>query len=160
MLIDGNHEPLISVELWEKVQNMLDAQKKAYPKYAKRQQPINYMLKGLVRCSSCGGPIAMSSAVSGKAKVRTMQCCNYSKGRCHTSHSITIPKIENAFMAGIKKALESKQFTISPKLSERSAAKIAEYDKLIAVEERKLARAKEAYLAELDSIEQYAQNKK
>ena len=160
MLIDGNHEPLISVELWEKVQNMLDAQKKAYPKYAKRQQPINYMLKGLVRCSSCGGPIAMSSAVSGKAKVRTMQCCNYSKGRCHTSHSITIPKIENAFMEGIKKALESKQFTISPKLSERSAAKIADYDKLIAVEERKLARAKEAYLAEIDSIEQYAQNKK
>ena len=160
MLIEGNHEPLISVELWEKVQKMLDAQKKAYPKYAKRQQPINYMLKGLVRCSSCGGPIAMSSAVSGKAKVRTMQCCNYSKGRCHTSHSITIPKIENAFMAGIKKALESKQFTISPKLSERSAAKIADYDKLIAVEERKLARAKEAYLAEIDSIEQYAQNKK
>ena len=160
MLIDGNHEPLISVELWEKVQNMLDAQKKAYPKYAKRQQPINYMLKGLVRCSSCGGPIAMSSAVSGKAKIRTMQCCNYSKGRCHTSHSITIPKIENAFMEGIKKALESKQFTISPKLSERSAAKIADYDKLIAVEERKLARAKEAYLAEIDSIEQYAQNKK
>lgn len=160
MLIKGNHEPLISVELWEKVQKMLDAQKKAYPKYAKRQQPINYMLKGLVRCSSCGGPIAMSSAVSGKAKVRTMQCCNYSKGRCHTSHSITIPKIENAFMEGIKKALESKQFTISPKLSERSAAKIADYDKLIAVEERKLARAKEAYLAEIDSIEQYAKSKK
>ena len=160
MLIEGNHEPLISVELWEKVQNMLDAQKKAYPKYAKRQQPINYMLKGLVRCSSCGGPIAMSSAVSGKAKVRTMQCCNYSKGRCHTSHSITIPKIENAFMEGIRKALDSKQFTISPKLSERSASKIADYDKLIAVEERKLARAKEAYLAEIDSIEQYAKNKK
>ena len=160
MLIDGNHEPLISVELWEKVQNMLDAQKKAYPKYAKRQQPINYMLKGLVRCSSCGGPIAMSSAVSGKAKVRTMQCCNYSRGRCHTSHSITIPKIENAFMEGIRKALDSKQFTISPKLSERSASKIADYDKLIAVEERKLARAKEAYLAEIDSIEQYAKNKK
>lgn len=160
MLIKGNHEPLISVELWEKVQKMLDAQKKAYPKYAKRQQPINYMLKGLVRCSSCGGPIAMSSAVSGKAKVRTMQCCNYSKGRCHTSHSITIPKIENAFMEGIRKALDSKQFTISPKLSERSASKIADYDKLIAVEERKLARAKEAYLAEIDSIEQYAKNKK
>ena len=40
------------------------------------------------------------------------------------------------------------------------ASKIADYDKLIAVEERKLARAKEAYLAEIDSIEQYANNKK
>ena len=35
-----------------------------------------------------------------------------------------------------------------------------DYDKLIAVEERRLARAKEAYLAEIDTIEQYKQNKK
>ena len=65
------------------------------------------MLKGLVRCDSCDGPIAMASAVSGKSKVRTMQCCNYSKGRCHTSHSITMPRIETAFMECIKKALET-----------------------------------------------------
>ena len=34
-----------------------------------------------------------------------------------------------------------------------------DYDKLIAIEERKLERAKEAYLSEIDSIEQYKQNK-
>jgi hypothetical protein len=34
-----------------------------------------------------------------------------------------------------------------------------DFDKLIAVEERRLARAKEAYLAEIDTIEQYKQNK-
>ena len=160
MVIDGHHEPLISMELWDKVQKMLDDQKKAYPKYAKRQQPINYMLKGLVRCSACDGPIAMASAVSGKSKVRTMQCCHYSRGRCHTSHSITMPKIETAFIQGLKKALGEKQFTINPKTPKKSAPNQVDYDKLIAVEERRLARAKEAYLAEIDSIEQYAQNKK
>ena len=160
MVIDGHHEPLISMELWEKVQKMLDDQKKAYPKYAKRQQPINYMLKGLVRCSACDGPIAMASAVSGKSKVRTMQCCNYGRGACHTSHSITMPRIETAFMQGLKKALGEKQFTINPKTPKKSASNQVDYDKFIAVEERRLARAKEAYLAEIDSIEQYAQNKK
>lgn len=160
MIIDGHHEPLISVELWDKVQKMLDAQKKAYPKYAKRQQPINYMLKGLVRCSACEGPIAMASAVSGKSKVRTMQCCNYSRGSCHTSHSITMPKIESAFIQGLKKALGEKQFTINPKSPKKSAPNQVDYDKLIAVEERRLERAREAYLAEIDTIEQYAQNKK
>lgn len=160
MVIDGHHEPLISIELWDKVQKILDAQKKAYPKYAKRQQPINYMLKGLVRCSACDGPIAMASAVSGKSKVRTMQCCNYSRGRCHTSHSITMPKIEFAFMQGLRKALGEKQFTINPKQPKKSAPNQVDYDKLIAVEERRLARAKEAYLAEIDTIEQYGQNKK
>jgi DNA invertase Pin-like site-specific DNA recombinase len=160
MVVDGNWKPLISMELWEKVQKMLDDQKKAYPKYAKRQQPVQYMLKGLVRCSSCDGPIAMASAVSGKSKVRTMQCCNYSRGSCHTSHSVTMPRIETAFMQGLKKALEDKQFTFNPKQPKKSAPTQVDYDKLIAVEERRLARAKEAYLAEIDTIEQYGQNKK
>ena len=160
MVIDGSHEPLISMELWEQVQKMLDAQKKAYPKYAKRQQPVNYMLKGLVRCGACEGPIALASAVSGKSKVRTMQCCNYSRGSCHTSHSITMPRIEEAFIIGLKHALEDKQFTINPKSPKKSAPSAVDYDKLIAVEERRLARAKEAYLAEIDTIEQYGQNKK
>ena len=160
MIVDGHHEPLISMELWEKVQKMLDNQKKAYPKYAKRQQPVQYMLKGLVRCSDCGGPIAMASARSGKSKALTMQCCNYSRGSCHTSHSITMPKIEAAFMEGLRQAMETKTFTISPRQPKKANPNLIDYDKLIAVEERRLARAKEAYLAEIDTIEQYGQNKK
>ena len=160
MVVDGNWQPLISMELWDKVQKMLDDQKKAYPKYAKRQQPVQYMLKGLVRCSSCGGVIALASAVSGKSKVRTMQCCHYSKGKCHTSHSITMPRIEAALKEGLRKAIKEKEFTINPKAPKKSAPSSVDYDKLIAVEERRLARAKEAYLAEIDTIEQYGKNKK
>ena len=157
---DGNWQPLISKELWDKVQKMLNDQKKAYPKYAKRQQSVNYMLKGLVRCGACGGPIAMASAVSGKNKTRTLQCCNYAKGSCQTSHSVTVPKIEKAFVQGLKMAVDEKQFTIIPKVQKASSPTQVDYDKLIAVEEKRLARAKEAYLAEIDTIEQYAQNKK
>jgi DNA invertase Pin-like site-specific DNA recombinase len=159
MEVDGHHKPLISMELWEKVQKLLDIQRMAYPKHSRSQQPANYMLKGLVRCGACEGPIAMASAVSGKAKVRTMQCCNYSRGRCQTSHSITMPKIEADFISGLKLALKKKQFTINPKTPKKSAPSAVDYDKLIAVEERRLARAKEAFLAEIDTIEQYAQNK-
>ena len=160
MTVYGSHEPLISQELWDKVQKMLDAQKKAYPKYARKEQPVQYMLKGLVRCSSCGGTIAMASARSGKSKTLTMQCCNYSRGSCHTSHSVTMPKIEAAFVEGIRKAVESKQFAISPRAPKKQDQNLIDFDKLIAIEERRLERAKEAYLAEIDTIEQYAQNKK
>ena len=98
VLYDGNWQPLISMELWEKVQNMLATQKKKYSKYAKPQLPANYMLKGLVRCGNCSATLAMSSVVSGKNKTRTMQCCNYSKGTCTVSHSITMPKLEAALI--------------------------------------------------------------
>lgn len=160
IVVDGHHEPLISVELWDKVQKLLDEQKKKYPKYAKRQQPIDYMLKGLVRCSVCGSTLACNGTKSGKTQASCLQCCNYSRGSCHTSHSITLPKINTAVIKGLKEALEDKQFTISPTVPKKSAPNQVDYDKLIAVEERRLARAKEAYLAEIDTIEQYKQNKK
>jgi DNA invertase Pin-like site-specific DNA recombinase len=159
MVVDGQHEPIISMELWDKVQKMLDDQKKAYGKYAKRNQPIGHMLKGLVKCSACGGSLAVCG-YSGKAKVRCLQCCNYSRGSCRTSHNITLPRIEAAFVEGLKEAIGNKQFNIVPSKPKKSDPTAIDYDKLIAVEERRLARAKEAYLAEIDTIEQYAQNKK
>ena len=158
--IDGHHEPLISIELWDKVQAMLEAQRKRYPKYAKRQQLIQYMLKGLVRCSSCGGVMSLASATSGKAKLRTMQCCNYTHGKCHLSHSVTMPRIETALFQGLQLAIDNKQFTINHKPKKKSGIDLIDYDRLIAIEEKKLTRAKEAYLAEIDTIEQYKENKK
>ena len=159
MIVDGQHKPIISMELWNKVQQMLEEQKKAYPKHTRQMQPVDHLLKGLVRCSACGGTLAVSGT-SGKAKIRTVQCCNYSRGSCRTSHSITIPRLEDAFIEGLKQAVEKKQFTLAPRVKKKSDPTAIDFDKLIAVEERRLARAKDAYLAEIDSIEQYAKNKK
>lgn len=159
MEVDGHHEPIISIDLWEKVQKVYIEQKKSYPKYARREQPIQYMLKGLVRCSDCGGTLIMSSATSGKAKTRTLQCHNYSRGQCRVSHSVTMPKLEAAVLEGLEMALESKQFNIIPAKPKKSAPTEIDYDKLIAVEERRLARAREAYLAEIDTLEVYKRHK-
>jgi DNA invertase Pin-like site-specific DNA recombinase len=158
--VDGKHDPIISFELWQKVQEIYTEQKNRYPKYARREQPIEYMLKGLVRCSDCGGTLVMSSATSGKAKTRTLQCHNYSRGQCRISHSVTMPKLEAAVLEGLKMALDETQFNIVPKAPKNTDSASVDYDKLIAIEERKLERAKQAFLAEIDTIEQYGQNKK
>ena len=159
LISDGKHEPLISTELWEEVRKRLEEQKKAYPKYARSEQPVEYMLKGLVRCSACGATLAMSSTSSGKAKTRSLQCCNYSRGSCQTSHSVLITKLNNAFVTALKGMLEMRQFTIVNHTPNKTRESV-DYSKLIAVEERRLVRAKEAYLAEIDTIEQYSKNKK
>ena len=159
MVIDAQHEPLISMELWEKVQKMLQDQKKAYPKHSRRSQPIPYMLKGLVRCSACGATLACNGTTSGKAKAKCMQCCGYARGKCTVSHSVTIPRINEAFIAGLEQAVGEKAFHIVPKKPSQSDPTAVDYNKLIEVEERRLARAREAYLAEIDTIEQYAKNK-
>ncbi len=48
---DGKHEPLISKELFDKVQAMLD--RKNTPKYRKH----SYLFQGLIRCAGCNGLI-------------------------------------------------------------------------------------------------------
>ena len=159
-IVQGLHEAIIPMDLWEKVQERLKHMKRSYPKYAKREQPKDYMLKGMVRCGVCGSTLAMSSTKSGKNRLRTLQCCNYAKGSCKVSHSITMPKIENAFIAGLEQIIATKQFNIVPKAPKKTEAEAIDYGKLIAIEERKLERAKQAFLAEIDTIEQYAQNKK
>ena len=159
MTVPGTHDAIISQELWDQVQKRLDEQKKIYAKHARKEQPVDYMLKGLVRCSACGSTLA-ASGISGKNKTRCLQCCSYSKGSCNTSHGITIPKIEAAFMEALRETVKAKQFTIVPKTTKKADAPTIDYDKLIALEERRLERAREAYLAEIDTIEQYSQNKK
>lgn len=160
LTIDGHHEPIIDMELWETVQSRLEAEKKMYPKHAKKGQPVMFMLKGLVRCSSCGGTLAMSSAKSGKAKTPTLQCCNYNHGSCRVSHSVLLPKIEEALYGALEQAVSAEAFTISPEQKKQTNQTMPDYDKLISIEEKKLDRCRQAYLAEIDSLEQYAVNKK
>lgn len=159
IVVPGTHDPIISQELWDQVQKRLDEQKKIYPKHARKEQQVDYMLKGLVRCSACGSTLA-ASGISGKNKTRCLQCCSYAKGSCNTSHGITIPKIEAAFMEALRETVKAKRFTIVPKTPKKADTPTIDYDKLIALEERRLERAREAYLAEIDTIEQYSQNKK
>ena len=160
MTTPGHHEPLISQELWEAVQKRLAEQKKKYAPYAKKDQPVEYMLKGLVRCSVCGSTLAVNGQISKKNKVRTLQCCNYARGSCHTSHSISMTKIESGFMEALEQAVGTQTFTITPqKPQTKKNDETPDYDKLIALEQRRLERAKDAYLAEIDTIEQYKKNK-
>ena len=71
-----------------------------------------------------------------------------------------MPKIESAIISALEMAATTKQFAIvSHQNKKTKRSDEVDYDKLIAIEERKLERAKEAYLAEIDTIEQYKHNK-
>ena len=75
------------------------------------------------------------------------------------SHSITMSKLEATFMDALHRALQEKRFTIVPRESKKADPATVDYNRLIALEERRMERAREAYLAEIDTIEQYAKNK-
>lgn len=152
IIVDGKHKPLVDMDTWNAVQNKLDAQKKAYGKYQRKEQPIEFMLKGLVRCSSCGSTLTQSQKGIG------IQCHHFARGTCKVSHYISIAKINNAVLEALESSIEHMSFNIKPQ-SRISPANGPDINKLIANEIKKLERVKAAYENGIDTLDEYIENK-
>ena len=152
LIIDGKHEPIIDIKTWDAVQEKITANKKAYRKYQRSEEPAPFMLKGLVRCCTCGATLIQSQ------KGKGMQCHNFSRGHCNVSHYISIPIINKAVTEAIEYAVATSTFNIKPERHTMSDPS-SEIDKLIAAEYRKLDRVKAAYENGTDTLDEYAENK-
>lgn len=149
---EGKHQPLIDMETWNAVQDKLDAQKKAYGKHQRKEQPVEFMLKGLVRCSSCGSTLTHTSRNVG------IQCHSFAKGTCKVSHYISLAKINKAVLEALQASIEHMNFNITPK-SINVSSSVPDIDKLITNEMKKLERVKSAYENGIDTLEEYKANK-
>lgn len=155
MIVDGKHEAIISQELFDKVQEKLDEQKRMYGKYQRREQPIEYMLKGLVRCSACGSTLILVNT-----KSPSFQCHSYGRGACRVSHSITEQKANMAVISAIEDAVITGDFKlVSSDGKPRSDLPHTDYKKLIENEKSKLNRVKLAYQSGVDTLDEYKVNK-
>lgn len=146
----GMHEPIIDQETFEKVQNMILEKKKLYPKHS-RQSSNEFMLKGFLKCSNCGGALVYATN-------DRVQCNRYSKGTCEVSHSVSLSKLNSSVISALKSDLETQQFKIYKKAAEEQDNKDIT-PTLIAKERKKLERVKDAYEAGIDSLEEYRINK-
>lgn len=150
VLIDGGFEPLVSAETFEAVQAKLTRRAQATP-YTRHEQPVEWMLKGLVRCSSCNCTLVMLSTAC-----PSMQCHKYAHGSCTVSHSLSIAKANRAVIAALESSLESGVFPLAPRMIPKPQK---DYAHLISVEELKLRRVQQAYEAGVDTLEEYARKK-
>ncbi len=153
MIVDGTHTPLVDIDTWNKVQEKLIETKLKYKPYQRKEQSVKFMLKGLVRCSSCGATLVMQST-----KCPSMQCHNYARGSCSTSHSLSIAKANKAVISALETAVSTLQFNIEPAESKVDSPAM-NFDKLIKSEELKLRKIKEAYMSGIDTLEEYQQCK-
>lgn len=75
MRVQGSHAPLLSRDVFERVQQLLEIHKT----YAPRQATGAYPLSGVARCGVCGGRIDGHKRVDGKG-TRIYRCHNYMMG--------------------------------------------------------------------------------
>lgn len=154
MITDGKHEPIIDLDTWERVQARLEEVRLRYGKHQRSDQPVQFMLKGLVRCSACGSTLV---SVYDK-KTHRLQCHSYGRGVCRTSHSVAVDRLNAAVTSALAECIKSNTFDIEIKTT--YVATGIDYDKLIADAERKLLRVKEAYQNGVDTLAEYTAAKK
>ncbi len=151
VIVDGQHEPIISEEMFNAANERLQSKKKQYVKHAQSTR-ADFMLRGLVRCSNCGSTLVQA------VKGTSLQCHRYARGQCDISHSVTISKINEAVLTKIESDLNSGIFefdintAVQPKTDDINGI-------LLDKERKKLERVKEAFEVGIDSIDEYKLNK-
>lgn len=148
MIVQGKHEPLIAEELYEAAQERLNREKELHRPRQKKEHPAEYMLKGIVRCSTCSATLCLQNT-----KSPSLQCHNYAKGKCTTSHNISITKANAAVIEAIEQAALTDLFTLTPKVTSSHEAP-TDYDVLIKSAEKKLSRLTAAYMDGAYTLEQ------
>ena len=152
ILSDGKHEPIIDFYTWKKAQNCFTVNKKMYGNITGKKLNSDFMLQGLIKCSSCGANLT-------KVGGYNLQCQAYSHGKCNTSHFISIKKIENMVVSAIAENLKYQeiQFNKKPKTEDSCECKVIK--KQIAKEKIKLNRVKESYQNGIDTLIEYKSQK-
>lgn len=151
LLTDGSHVPIVDKAVWDQVQEKLHAMPKT--KYLRQSDPKEpFMLQGIVRCSACGATLTRS------AKLHSLQCYAYAHGKCRISHSITISKLNEMFLA----LLEDAEVTGDFKLELTESVKTKDVENLvgmIANEEKKLLRIRDAYENGVYTLQEFKESR-
>ena len=143
---------IYSYGYYESIVAELDRRAKTHKKYQKSDTVKRHWLSGFLKCSNCGSSMVYQRANNG------FQCYKYGKSLCNVSHFISAPKIENAIIDAISHVTITDDFIRS--ITRPVTSKNSNYKKDIKRLEKMLDRAKLAYVEGIDTVEEYAENKK
>jgi DNA invertase Pin-like site-specific DNA recombinase len=154
IITDGVHEAIITQQTFDMAEELLQENRKKYRKWQRREQPVNFMLKGLLRCSNCGATLVYTNP-----QAHSVQCYKYSARRgCNVSHAISLNKVEPLLIDGLKTACKRLEFKLD--IQDTKPSQTANtIEILLNKEQNKLQKIKDAYQSGIDTLEEYKENK-
>ncbi len=150
----SQHEAIISEELFNTANEILQNSKQINRRYFKSNTSHLHWLNGLVRCKLCGCTLVRNNK-------DFYQCNGYVKGKCSKSQLVKISTIEKTILDQIQKDFTNSininvKFGLNQKNTDETYILLSELEKL----KEKERRIKEAYINGIDTIEEYKENKK
>lgn len=163
IVVDSHHEPLITLEVWEAAHHKLERIKQIYQRNSHPVSHGVHWLSGMVKCPICGKSLSFKAG-HGPSRCDGFQCLGYRKGLHNESQYIS----EKKLVSGVKESLRSYLHSGTEDLPSfkliRTSHTDAEIEKIIYENELKSLtgkeqRIKDAYLNEIDTLEEYKRNK-
>lgn len=151
----GGHQPIIDEDTWDKAHQLYLTRRANRKPHERAADTKRHYLSGLLYCGNCGGKLTYNSHYN------AFQCWKYSKGICRTSCFVTVPKLEEQIIAALDQMAANQPFLFY----NRTAPTIPDQQNTIVREEIKtlhnvLDKAQRAYLAGIDTLEEYGQTKR
>ena len=128
-----------------------------------KQRPVTegkHWLSGLIKCSNCGRSLVILRWY--KDGNFSMQCGGYNHGQCRVTHSLTSRTLIPALLNELKNIIDNtdiNSFSIKFTDTKQNDSDLSINKTLLNKAKSRLTKAKEAYLAGIDSIDEYKQNK-
>ncbi|WP_418205656.1 recombinase family protein [Anaerotignum faecicola] len=156
----GNWEPIVSEEIWEAAVTRFKAEKRTYYKHKRPETEGIHWLSSMVKCSACGRSLIVGTKYKNGAV--QFQCGGYNHGQCHDSHAISSNRLIPALLSELEKIAahpntEGCRYTIRREFP--ASHELDVYVPLLAKAQQRLKKAKDAYLNDIDTLEEYRSNK-
>ena len=152
MVVKGKHVPLISEETFRSAQDAMYEMKMLHPPRTAAsagKKTKSHWLAGLVRCGECGGAMVNSNGY--------FVCSGYVRGKCTARNAIRSDILSEIVLQKLKLDF-NKTHTFGLLAPAQDSAHNTAETALSRLQIR-LARAKDAYLAGIDTLEEYNKNK-
>lgn len=101
LCVDGTHEPIISKEKFDIVQELLSKDTRTSP-----SNEIVYALCGYIKCGNCGQNMIRRSVSRGKNKYYYYHCSTYKTNGDCSSHIVSCKRIESAVLDSIQRQID------------------------------------------------------
>lgn len=169
IIVDSFHEPIIDMETWNIVQERRARSKQLQRPYEHPVSHTKHWLSGLVKCPICGKSLSHKEGYPRKENNGNIyisgegfQCLGYMKGLHSGSQYVSSKKLTKAAIASLHSVLNSStdiSFELVRKVEPTDVLDRQRYEHELSSLDRKMERIREAYLNEIDTLEDYKRNK-
>jgi len=156
----GSHEIRPSItSIFEDVQKRISSEYR--PQNRREASSNSHWLSGLLKCGTCGGSLGFNRSNDQKKRPDFFQCWKYAKGIHPGSCCVAAHIAEKAVLESLQKAISTNEIEYEYIRQTDSTLKGEEIliQEALARLEIKEQRIKEAYENEVDTLEEYKQNK-